>query len=327
MTTETGAQTGGDRSARRGWLLGVLLAGPFMALGGCVTVVNVATPSIRVHLGASGAMLQLVIGGYLIALAMMLITGARLGQAFGYRRAFVAGVTLFSLASLACGLAPDPIVLADRPGAAGRGGPESCSRRRSPASSCTSPVPTGCGRSPGTRLHCLRERSAARSWAACSCRPTWRGWSWRPIFLINVPVGVLAVAAALRYLPVDTRASRSSIFARRGPAVGDRAAHRDPADAERGSAGWPAWAWVSLAASVPSCAAFIVAERLVTARGGVPLLDVRLLAIPVVRWSLAALTVASTGTYYDAAVHPWPSTCRPGSAAARCGPGSRWSRG
>lgn len=76
-----------------------------------VTIVNVATPSVHADLGASGAALQLVVGGYLIALAMLLITGARLGQAFGYRRVFLAGVSLFTLASLACGLATDPVGL------------------------------------------------------------------------------------------------------------------------------------------------------------------------------------------------------------------------
>src|SRR5262249_26665335 len=87
------------------WLLGVLLTAPFMQQAD-VTIVNAATPSIHASLGASGAELELVVGGYLIALAMLLITGARLGQAFGYRRVFVAGVSLFTLASLACGLAP-----------------------------------------------------------------------------------------------------------------------------------------------------------------------------------------------------------------------------
>jgi MFS family permease len=94
----------------KGWLLGVLLMGPFMAQADA-TIANVATPSIHADLGASGAVLELVIGGYLIAFAVLLITGARLGQTHGYRRLFVTGLGIFSLASLLCGLAPDPIVL------------------------------------------------------------------------------------------------------------------------------------------------------------------------------------------------------------------------
>src|SRR3954451_14817345 len=93
-----------------GRLLAVLLVAPFLAQADA-TIANVATPSIRTHLGVSGAVLELVIGGYLIAFAVLLVTGARLGQTYGYRRLFVAGLALFGAASLACGLAPDPAFL------------------------------------------------------------------------------------------------------------------------------------------------------------------------------------------------------------------------
>jgi MFS family permease len=94
----------------RGRMLAVLLAVPFMAQADA-TIANAATPSIHVGLGASGAALELVIGGYLIAFAVLLITGARLGQTHGYRRVFLLGVGMFTLASLACGLAPSPVLL------------------------------------------------------------------------------------------------------------------------------------------------------------------------------------------------------------------------
>src|SRR5262249_47884576 len=82
-----------------------LLIGPFMAQADA-TIANVATPSIHRSLHASGAALELVIGGYLIAFAVLIITGARLGQTHGYRRVLLCGIALFSLASLLCGLAP-----------------------------------------------------------------------------------------------------------------------------------------------------------------------------------------------------------------------------
>lgn len=99
----------GSSPNRRG-LLAVLLVAPFMAQADA-TIANVATPAIHSGLGASGAALELVIGGYLIAFAVLLITDARLGQTHGYRRVFVVGISGFGLASLACGLAPDPGVL------------------------------------------------------------------------------------------------------------------------------------------------------------------------------------------------------------------------
>lgn len=89
------------------WLmLAVLLLGQFMCIID-VLVTNVAMPSIGASLHASGASLQLVVGGYTIAYAMLLITGARLGDRYGRRRAYLAGVLVFTAASLACALAPD----------------------------------------------------------------------------------------------------------------------------------------------------------------------------------------------------------------------------
>jgi len=98
------------RVLHQGWLLGVLLVVPFMSQADA-TIANVATPSIHTDLGASGAMLELVVGSYLIAFAVLLITGARLGQSHGYRRLLILGVGLFAAASLLCGLAPNPITL------------------------------------------------------------------------------------------------------------------------------------------------------------------------------------------------------------------------
>jgi MFS family permease len=71
-------------------VLGVLLVGPFMAQADA-TIANVATPSIHADLRASGAALELVVGGYLTTFAVLLITGARLGQSHGYRRVFLIG--------------------------------------------------------------------------------------------------------------------------------------------------------------------------------------------------------------------------------------------
>jgi MFS family permease len=283
-----------QESRHRWLLLGVLLIAPFMAQAD-VTIVNVATPSIRADLGASGAALQLVVGGYLIALAMLLITGARLGQAFGYRRVFVAGVSLFTLTSLACGLAADPVVLVIarvlQGAAAGVMFPQTLT---------------------GIQLHFSgteRVRAIARYALALSAGAVSgqvlggllvsadvAGLGWRPVFLINVPVGAAAVAGALRYLPADSRGqSRLDLL---GVALLSVTVALIVIPLTLGNAaGWPAWAAVSLAASLPAAAAFVAVQRLVAGRGGTPLLDVRLFGVPVIRWSLAALTTA-TGTYY-----------------------------
>jgi Major Facilitator Superfamily len=95
----------GPAASRGGLMLAVLLTGQFMCIID-VLVVNVAMPSIGASLHASGASLQLVVGGYTIAYAMLLITGARLGDRYGRRRVYQAGVITFTAASLACTLAP-----------------------------------------------------------------------------------------------------------------------------------------------------------------------------------------------------------------------------
>jgi MFS family permease len=283
-----------ERGRHRWLLLGVLLTAPFMAQAD-VTIVNVATPSVHADLGASGAALQLVVGGYLIALAMLLITGARLGQAFGYRRVFLAGVSLFSLASLACGLAPDPVVLVIarvlQGAAAGLMFPQTLTGIQLHFS--------------GTeRMRAISSYALALSAGAVSGQVLGgllvsadvAGLAWRSVFLVNVPVGAAAVAAGLRYLPADHRGQ--SRFDLAGVALLSVTVLLMVVPLTLGNAaGWPAWAWVALAASLPAAAAFVGAELLVARRGGTPLLDVRLLAVPVIRWSLVALTTA-TGTYY-----------------------------
>ena len=101
----------GRTQGRARWImLAVLLAGQFMALLD-VTIVNVAMPTIGRSFHASGAELQLVVAGYTVSYAMLLITGARLGDLIGRRRMFLLGVGVFTLASLTCGLAPDIGVL------------------------------------------------------------------------------------------------------------------------------------------------------------------------------------------------------------------------
>jgi MFS family permease len=266
-----------EERIHRSWLLGVLLTGPFMAQAD-VTIVNVATPSVHADLGASGAALQLVVGGYLIAVAMLLITGARLGQAYGYRRAFLAGVLLFTAASLGCGLAPDPAVLIVARVVQGAGAglmfPQTLT---------------------GIQLHFAgpdRVRAIGRYALALSAgavsgqilggllvSANVAGLGWRAVFLVNVPIGVLAVVAALRFLPADARSVRSRLDLA-GVALLSVSVLLLVLPLTLGrSAGWPAWAWACLAASLPAGMAFLAVQDGVARRGGTPLVNLHLFAI------------------------------------------------
>ena len=104
LTTVRPARPAGRRAASPGAILAIVLTGQFMALLDA-SVVNVAAPAIHADLHASGAGLQLVIAGYVVTYAVLLVTGARLGDILGHRTVFLFGVALFTLASLGCGLA------------------------------------------------------------------------------------------------------------------------------------------------------------------------------------------------------------------------------
>jgi MFS family permease len=286
-----------DTAKRRihpGLLLGVLLIGPFMAQADA-TIVNVAIPSVQAGLGGSGAMLQLVVGGYLIAVAMLLITGARLGQAYGYRRAFLGGVSVFTLASLACGLAPNPAVLVVARILQGAG-----------AGVMFPQTMTGIQlRFTGPdRVRAIGRYALALSSGAVSGQilggvlvsANVADLGWRAVFLVNVPVGVAAVAAALRFLPAD--GGREARLDLAGAGLLSVSALLLVVPLTLGSsAGWPPWAWACLAASLPATAAFVLTENRVARNGRPPLLTMGLLRIPAVRWGLVTMAIA-TSTYY-----------------------------
>jgi MFS family permease len=284
-----------DRLPHKGRLLAVLLMGPFMAQADA-TIANVATPSIRADLGASGAALELVVGGYMIAFAVLLITGARLGQTHGYRRMFVLGVAAFTAASVLCGLAPDPAMLVAARVLQGAGAalmfPQTLTGIQLSFE--------GAERARAIGLYAIALSSGAVAGQILGgglISLDLAGTGWRAIFLVNAPVGAAVVLAATRCLPADdARATRridaGGVVTLSGaivlivlPLVLGRAE------------GWPAWAWISLAASVPVLLLFVAIERRIAARGGSPLMHLGVIARPAVSWSLVALLMA-TGTYY-----------------------------
>jgi MFS family permease len=284
-----------ERLPHKGRLLAVLLMGPFMAQADA-TIANVATPSIREDLGASGAALELVVGGYMIAFAVLLITGARLGQTHGYRRVFVLGVTTFTFASALCGLAPTPAVLVAARVLQGAGAalmfPQTLTGIQLSFQ--------GAERARAIGLYAIALSSGAvagQILGGALISLDIAGTDWRAIFLVNVPIGAAVALAAARILPADDeRATRQVDL--RGVATLSAAIVLVVLPLVLGRAeGWPAWAWISLVASAPALALFVTVERRIAARGGAPLMNLAVIARPAVSWSLVALLTA-TGTYY-----------------------------
>jgi MFS family permease len=261
-------------TARPGALLAILLTGQFMAILD-VSIANVAAPTIRRDLHTGGAGLQLVIAGYTIAYAMLLITGARLGDRLGHRRVFLSGLGVFTAASLACGLAGTPGVLIAFRLVQGAGAalmiPQVFSliqrqyqgRARARALSRYAAVIAG-GAIVGQVLGGVLV--TADLW----------GTGWRPVFLINVPIGVALLLAGARVLPVDhgepargldlpglfTLSPAVLLFV--VPLVFGHEEH------------WPLWGWISLAGSVVMLAAFVAVER----RADAPLMPAPVLRAP-----------------------------------------------
>src|SRR5712672_341773 len=186
-------------SSRRWWVLAIVVAAQFM-FGVDAFVVNVAIPTIAVELHASAAQIEAVIAVYLIAYATLVVTGGRLGDIYGTRNIFIAGVLGFTATSLWCGLA--------------RSGPELILARLAQGATAALMVPQVLA-----TLHLLfSDSSRARAFGIYGIvlglagaagfalggilvTLDLAGFGWRTVFFVNVPFGLIIVAAALRIMP------------------------------------------------------------------------------------------------------------------------------
>ncbi|MEW1864065.1 MFS transporter [Streptomyces sp. NPDC088194] len=302
-----GAGSTGRAGPRPGLLLGTILAGLFMALLD-VFIVNVAAPTIRTDLHASGAALQLVIAGYTISYAVLLITGARLGDLFGHRRLFIIGLSVFTAASLACGLAQNTGELIGFRFVQGTGSalmiPQVLSllqlnfrgEARTRAMSVYSAVISS-----GAAL--------GQSLGGVLVSADLFGTGWRPVFLVNVPIGVVLLVVAPRVLPKDRRSAperRRSLDMPGLVALGAAVTLLTVPLVLGQEEGWPVWGWICLALSVLLFAAFTVIESRLTRRGGAPLVSGRVLRAPGMLRSVALLMLSmavNAGFLFAVALH------------------------
>ncbi|HJP80947.1 MAG TPA: MFS transporter [Candidatus Saccharimonadales bacterium] len=235
------------------------------------TIVNIAIPAIQDNLGASYATIQWLIAGYSLTFATLLITGGRMGDVFGYKKLFLIGVSGFSLASLLCGIAWNPEVL--------------IAARLIQGMTAALMVPQVMSLmqvmyKPSERAGVMGLFGALAGVAA-SLGPVIGGFlihaniaglDWRPIFLINVPVGVFAFFMAMKYLPngksahplhldilgtgLITIAMLLLVF----PLIQGR------------ELDWPVWTFIMMAAAIPVLALFIWWQRRKDAKDGAALI-------------------------------------------------------
>jgi EmrB/QacA subfamily drug resistance transporter len=259
---------------RSPWLLPVLFAPVFMVLLD-VFIVNVTAPSLRSDLGASDSDLQWVVAAYLLTYALSLITGGRLGDILGRRRMFKFGIAGFTIASVLCAAAPSPSALIVARLLQGFGGaamwPQVLSIIQVEFSAAERPKALGFqGLVQG--LAAISGQIVGGGLIALDIL----GLGWRSVFLINIPVGVIALLAADRLIP-ESRSETARRLDLLGVALATLTLSLVMIPAVEGrELGWPAWTFASFAAAPIAAALFVAAERRITARGGSPLVELRL---------------------------------------------------
>ncbi|MEV4443487.1 MFS transporter [Streptomyces sp. NPDC049577] len=236
------------------------------------TIIVVALPGLQSRLHTSGAVLQWVVEGYTLTFALFLVTAGRIGDMLGRKRVLLTGIGLFVAASAACGAATGPAMLVVARVVQGLAGALVVTQGLS------------------TFQVAFPERERARvfglfgglSGLASVLGPVLGGllihanlfgWGWRPIFLINLPVGLVALAGVARYARESRAPERrrldvtgvllvtAALLAVLYPLVQGR------------ELGWPAWSFAVMAASVPLFALFARHERAKQRRDGFALVQ------------------------------------------------------
>ncbi len=263
-------------TGKRSWqILAVVLTGSFMAVLD-TTIVNVALPSIQQGAHASSDALEWVVSGYALTFGLALVPAGRLGDRYGYKRLFLAGLSLFTLASVACGVSQNAgeLIIARLVQGLGAG-------IYYPAISAII-----------QRLFTGKDRSRAFGYlggvvgVSTAAGPLLGGVlvqlagvtdGWRWVFLVNLFIGMAALPVAFRLLP-----SRHDPEEHRLDLAGNLLLAAVllliliPLVEGRVS-GWPGWSWLLLGLAVPAAAALAAWELRLERRGGEPVIQVGLL--------------------------------------------------
>jgi EmrB/QacA subfamily drug resistance transporter len=255
-------------------MLAVALVAMFMAIFDFY-IINVATPSLQSQLHLGRAALELIIGGYTFTYASFLVAAGRWGDIFSYKRLWMSGMVLFTVASLFCGISQN--------------GTELVAMRLIQGVGAALMVPQIVALI--TVTFAPPERPKALSWFGATIglavvaaqvlggallQANVVNLGWRVIFLVNIPIGAVTLLLAARLLPTvkAPRRPKQDVVGNVGISLALGLAIL-PIVIGR-SEGWPVWGWIMLAASVPVAIATLVYEKRLGARGGQPMLDLTL---------------------------------------------------
>jgi EmrB/QacA subfamily drug resistance transporter len=282
-----------DSYSRR-WLAAVVMVGAVLMDMIDITIVNVALPTIQRDLDASGTQLQWVVSAYMLAFAATLIVAGSFGDLLGRKRVFLVGIAFFGAASLAAGLAQSPGAL--------------IAARTVQGASAAAIVPQVLATF--RAIFAGKERGQAFGMygailgfasalglvlGGVLTDADLFGWSWRTIFLINVPIALISFAAAARFVPETREPSpgrpdligatvlAAALVAIAYPLLEGR------------SLGWPTWAWLVLAAGILLLAALALVEERRQHTRVAPLLRTQLFRIPAFSAGLAGQFAFAAG--------------------------------
>jgi EmrB/QacA subfamily drug resistance transporter len=242
------------------------------------TIANVAAPAIRGDLGGSYADLQWIAAAYTLAMAVMLLTGGRLGDMFGRKRMLLIGAAGFTLASIACAAAPSAEALIGARVVQGGIGavmvPQVFGLIRDLF------PPQEMGKAFGILgPACGLSAVLGPVLSGVLIDADLFGTGWRMIFLVNVPVGAFVLFAGAKYLPNVAPSTRSRRFDLPGVALAGVGAFLLVYPLVQGrELGWPIWVKVMLVAAVPVLAAFGAYQVRRKRSGAPPLIETSIFA-------------------------------------------------
>jgi EmrB/QacA subfamily drug resistance transporter len=286
-------QSKADADPRRWIALAVLLIASFMNLID-VTIVNVAIPSMQANLGADATHIQWVIAAYVLSFALGLLPFGRLGDIVGRTHMFLLGVAAFTVASAACGLAPSIEWLIAARVLQGLAGAMMTPQVLAIATVTFPPEERGQSFSLFGLSAGLAAVTGPIVGGLLIGANLW-GLDWRPIFLVNVPVGILAIVLGWFIIPrppghpelrndfVGIALFGASMVTLIYPLIEGR------------TYGWPAWTWGMMAASLAGLGAFVLWERRMASAGQPQLLNYGLIANPQFLLGALITTIFSSG--------------------------------
>ncbi|MFE3368600.1 MFS transporter [Streptomyces sp. NPDC059173] len=276
-TAAASAPVSAPADRRRWFALAIVMTAAFMDLVD-VTIVNIAIPSITRETGASVSAIQWITAGYALAFAAGLITGGRLGDIYGRKRLFLIGIGGFTLASALCGLAPNPEILVAarilQGATAALMVPQVLSivhatfpaHERGKVFGLFGAV-VGLGAVSGPLLGAL-----LTEWDLF-------GLGWRPIFLINLPVGIAGLVLGAKFIS-ESKAPRAVRLDLTGVALITLAMLMLIYPLTRGhELGWPLWGHLSMAGSLFVFAALVIHQRRKALADGSPLIELSLFRV------------------------------------------------